>query len=333
MKYVLILLSLCLLGCTSKQQPAKNEAIQMQSIDTCIYAPQYAKEHPTEFGLVNDICKLYLETTDNKEAFDKEVTNWLDEYAKSQGEVIPANSIADYQLRQDITDSLTIEPDYLDYFYQYFWISYVFQDYLYYHYQRLLYQTVEDGELLALLKEEEKCWEQYYNQQYRMLDLILFRGSASNIETEVSVFKSSFYYTKLKILLGVYFALTNSDYQPAKDYQPLKPTYFDKAYNVIKERVTEEEGYSREKQTESVEQEQKAWENLIKSRKAVSKHLNGTIQTTYDNATYYLQKSHLVDLKNEFMNYGAMPSSIAEAILDMDCSYEELLNFDLKNFQ
>ena len=204
---------------------------------------------------------------------------------------------------------------------------------LLHHYQMLLYQTVKDDELLALLKQEEKCWEQYYNQQYRMLDLILFRGSASNIETEVSVFKSSFYYTKLKILLEVYFALTNFDYQPAKDYQPLKPAYFDKAYNVIKERVTEEEGYSREKQTESVEQEQKAWENLIKSRKAVSKHLNGTIQTTYDNATYYLQKSHLVDLKNEFMNYGAMPSSIAEAILDMDCSYEELLNFDLKNFQ
>ena len=274
-----------------------------------------------------------METTDNKEAFDKEVTNWLDEYAKNQGREIPANSIADYQLRQDITDSLTIEPAYLDYFYQYFWISYVFQDYLYHHYQMLLYQTVKDDELLALLKQEEKCWEQYYNQQYEMLDCILFRGSASNIETEVSVFKSSFYYTKLKTLLELYFALTNSDYQPVKDYQPLKPTYFDKAYTIVKERIIEEEGYSREKQTESVEQEQKAWEKLMESRKEVSKHLNGRIQTTYDNATYYLQKSHLVDLKNEFRNYGAMPSSIAEAILDMDCSYEELLNFDLKNFQ
>lgn len=71
----------------------------------------------------------------------------------------------------------------------------------------------------------------------------------------------------------------------------------------------------------------------MESRKEVSKLLNGRIQTTYDNATYYLQKSHLVDLKNEFMNYGAMPPSIAEAILDMNCSYEELLNFDLKNFQ
>ena len=245
MKYLLILL-VCLLGCKGQSTKQEQDSLVMAlspylENDTCIYAPQYAKAHSTEFGLVNDICKLYLETKGNKEMFDDRATAWLDEYAKGLGKEIPANSIADYRLRQEITDSLTIEPDYLDYFYQYFWISYVFRDYLYHHYQRLLYQTVEDDELLALLKEEEKCWEQYYNQQYEMLDCILFRGSASNIETEISVFKSSFYSTRLKTLLELYFALTNLDYQPAKDYQPLKPTYFDKAYNVVKERIIEEE--------------------------------------------------------------------------------------------
>lgn len=61
-------------------------------------------------------------------------------------------------------------------------------------------------------------------------------------------------------------------------------------------------------------------------RNEVSKVLTGNIKSVYDNATYHLQKQHLVELKNEYGEYGVTSSKYLEVLLTEDCSYKELLN-------
>ena len=55
---------------------------------------------------------------------------------------------------------------------------------------------------------------------------------------------------------------------------------------------------SREKAKACLSNEQKAWNSLMKVRKSTSRRLQGRIKSVYDNATYRLQRYHLIQLKN-----------------------------------
>ena len=90
---------------------------------------------------------------------------------------------------------------------------------------------------------------------------------------------------------------------------------------------------SREKVKACLSNEQKAWNSLMKVRKSTSRRLQGRIKSVYDNATYRLQRYHLIQLKNAFKGYGAMSNDVYSCLLSDTCSYEELLhapNFTVK---
>ena len=61
-------------------------------------------------------------------------------------------------------------------------------------------------------------------------------------------------------------------------------------------------------------------------RDKISKHLTGNIKYIYDNATYHLQKQHLVELKNEYGEYKITSSEYSNLLLTEEDSYKELLN-------
>lgn len=50
------------------------------------------------------------------------------------------------------------------------------------------------------------------------------------------------------------------------------------------------------------------------------------ITSVYENATYRLQKQHLIELKNEFDEYGCFGAEYGKLLLTDSCSYEKLLN-------
>ena len=64
----------------------------------------------------------------------------------------------------------------------------------------------------------------------------------------------------------------------------------------------------------------------MKVRKSTSRRLQGRIKSVYDNATYRLQRYHLIQLKNAFEGYGAMSNDVYLCLLSDTCSYDELLH-------
>lgn len=84
--------------------------------------------------------------------------------------------------------------------------------------------------------------------------------------------------------------------------------------------------YSLEEQRYILLQEQEMWNNLMNIRNKISKHLTGNAKYVYNNATYHLQKQHLVELKNEYGEYGVTGAEYQKLLLTDSCSYEELLN-------
>lgn len=64
----------------------------------------------------------------------------------------------------------------------------------------------------------------------------------------------------------------------------------------------------------------------MQRREIVSRYLSGNVKSVYDNATYRLQKQHLIELKNEFDEYGCLSAEYGKLLLMDSCSYEKLLN-------
>ena len=111
----------------------------------------------------------------------------------------------------------------------------------------------------------------------------------------------------------------------------LSEKYFEKEYLITTNLVQDtpiftDRYYPLEQRMQIVQQEKKAWYELMESRNKVSQHLTSHIKFVYDNATYRLQKQHLVELKNEFNEYGVTSSEYQKLLLTDSCSYEELLN-------
>ena len=134
-----------------------------------------------------------------------------------------------------------------------------------------------------------------------------------------------------KIILELYFALINEKYTPKQTYKPLENRIFEKEYNFFLKALLDtdfyfNDEYSLEEQRYILLQEQEMWNNLMNIRNKISKHLTGNAKYVYNNATYHLQKQHLVELKNEYGEYGVTGAEYQKLLLTDSCSYEELLN-------
>ena len=162
-------------------------------------------------------------------------------------------------------------------------------------------------------------------------------GSASSIA--YSQLCDEMYSIHLKGTLDLYFALQVKYYKPDKAYKPISNSTIIQEYDTIFHAIDTKSFYdyldigSRGKVKECLSNEQKAWNSLMKARKGTSRKLQGRIKSVYDNATYRLQRYHLIQLKNAFEGYGAMSNDVYSRLLSDTCSYDELLhspNFTVK---
>ena len=155
-------------------------------------------------------------------------------------------------------------------------------------------------------------------------------GSASSMA--YSQLYDEMYSVHLKGTLDLYFALQAENYKPDKVYKPISNNIVIQEYNTILHAIDSKNYYdyldigSREKAKACLSNEQKAWNNLMKVRKSTSRRLQGRIKSVYDNATYRLQRYHLIQLKNAFEGYGAMSNDVYLCLLSDTCSYDELLH-------
>ncbi|EOS17884.1 MULTISPECIES: hypothetical protein [Parabacteroides] len=357
MRYYILLLGLFLLGC--KNQPSKQDTtfdlgnravIQKQdtieqikitddykklfqelSLKDYIYFPKFKNSNPDEFVVINGIYGLRM-LTENEDTCDLTITWRIKEYAQLKGFGNFNDVIVEYQRLREIIDS--IKPKKIDIEdFQLNDIDCILEHYLCYHYWVLLNHLPKSKALEQLLNHENKIWNDYCNRQIKTLDAFICSriGSGSICNSIILIFRKVLYNRRLNIILELYFALINEKYTPKQTYKPLENRIFEKEYNFFLKALLDtdfyfNDEYSLEEQRYILLQEQEMWNNLMNIRNKISKHLTGNAKYVYNNATYHLQKQHLVELKNEYGEYGVTGAEYQKLLLTDSCSYEELLN-------
>lgn len=316
--------------------------------------PVFKKLYPLENDLVDTVCAVWLDYTIedsctqqsvvNKDSHDIAVTALLQAYIEAKqiqlpqnpvdrykciDSIITNNLIPDAELEKDCGNQMQINAS--------FNISEIWTEYLRYHYEKLLEELLKKKSISLPLQTEQEAFDKLLEAQINYFDSIGYSGSASSIA--YSQLYGEMYAIHLKGTLDLYFALQAENYKPDKVYKPISNSIIIQEYDTIFHAIDTKNFYdyldigSREKVKACLSNEQKAWNSLMKVRKSTSRRLQGRIKSVYDNATYRLQRYHLIQLKNAFEGYGAMSNDVYSCLLSDTCSYEELLhtpNFTVK---
>lgn len=316
--------------------------------------PVFKKLYPLENDLIDTVCAIWLDYTIkdscmqqsivNKDSNDIAVTALLQAYIEAKqiqlpqnpvdrykciDSIITNNLIPDAELEKDCGNQMQINAS--------FNISEIWTEYLRYHYEKLLEELLKKKNISLSLQTEQEELDKLLEAQINYFDSIGYSGSASSIA--YSQLCDEMYAIHLKGTLDLYFALQVKKYKPDKVYKPIPNSIITQEYNAILHAIDTKDYYdyldisSKEKVKACLLNEQKAWNSLMKARKKTSRELYGRIKTVYDNATYRLQRYHLIQLKNAFEGYGAMSNDVYSCLLSDTCSYDELLhapNFTVK---
>ena len=309
--------------------------------------PIFKKLYPLENDLIDTVCAVWLDYTIedsctqqsvvNKDSHDIAVTALLQAYIEAKqiqlpqnpvdrykciDSIITNNLIPDAELEKDCGNQMQINAS--------FNISEIWTEYLRYHYEKLLEELLKKKSISLPLQTEQEAFDKLLEAQINYFDSIGYSGSASSIA--YSQLYGEMYAIHLKGTLDLYFALQAENYKPDKVYKPISNSIIIQEYNTIFHAINNKNYYdyldigSREKAKACLSNEQKAWNNLMKVRKSTSRRLQGRIKSVYDNATYRLQRYHLIQLKNAFEGYGAMSNDVYLCLLSDTCSYDELLH-------
>jgi hypothetical protein len=310
--------------------------------------PIFKKLYPLENDLIDTVCAVWLDYTIkdsctqqsvvNKDSQDIAVTALLQAYIEAKqiqlprnpvdryrciDSIITNNLIPDAELEKDCGNQMQINAS--------FNISEIWTEYLRYHYEKLLEELLKKKSISLSLQTEQEAFDKLLEAQISYFDSIGDSGgSASSIA--YSQLCDEMYAIHLKGTLDLYFALQAENYKPDKVYKPISNNIVIQEYNTILHAIDSKNYYdyldigSREKAKACLSNEQKAWNSLMKVRKSTSRRLQGRIKSVYDNATYRLQRYHLIQLKNAFEGYGAMSNDVYLCLLSDTCSYDELLH-------
>lgn len=316
--------------------------------------PVFKKLYPLENDLVDTVCAVWLDYTIedsctqqsviNKDSNDIAVTALLQAYIEAKqiqlpqnpvdrykciDSIITNNLIPDAELEKDCGNQMQINAS--------FNISEIWTEYLRYHYEKLLEELLKKKSISLPLQTEQEAFDKLLEAQINYFDSIGYSGSAFSIA--YSQLYGEMYAIHLKGTLDLYFALQAENYKPDKVYKPISNSIIIQEYDTIFHAIDTKRFYdyldigSRGKVKECLSNEQKAWNSLMTARKGTSRKLQGRIKSVYDNATYRLQRYHLIQLKNAFEGYGAMSNDVYSRLLSDTCSYDELLhspNFTVK---
>ena len=317
--------------------------------------PVFKKLYPLENDLIDTVCAVWLDYTIedsctqqsvvNKDSHDIAVTALFQAYIEAKqiqlpqnpvdrykciDSIITNNLIPDAELEKDCGNQMQINAS--------FNISEIWTEYLRYHYEKLLEELLKKKNISLSLQTEREELDKLLEAQINYFDSIGYDdGSASYMA--YSQLSEEMFQMHFAGILDLYFALQVKKYKSNKVYKPIPNSIITQEYNAILHAIDTKDYYdyldisSKEKVKVCLLNEQKAWNSLMKARKNTSRELYGRIKTVYDNATYRLQRYHLIQLKNAFEGYGAMSNDVYSCLLSDTCSYEELLhtpNFTVK---
>ncbi|MBP9579769.1 MAG: hypothetical protein KBE39_09550 [Parabacteroides sp.] len=271
--------------------------------------------------------------TDDEDTCEIAITMRINEYMQLKKRSFSPNAMLKYDELKKLSEQFTPDweqaNDQIDYN-TLASIAAVWEHYFYYHYRQKLNSAVADSTLKNAINKEDMLWDNFFEKQKNVLDTVYEGTSAYSSQ---SMTYSSFYHEKysrrLSSILELYFAMQLDDYKPKEIFKAIPDERIKQEYNTLNKDIqaknTSENPYTKEEQAECLRNEEQAWFAWMDAREQTSSLLKGGVKHAYDNATYRLQKQHLIQLKNEFGNYGINSNEWAEVLLNENCSYEVLL--------
>lgn len=244
MKYYILLLVLCLLGCNSQSNKQENlsnleqqETIeqititdnhellfQRLSCETYVKANDFAKTYPDEYKMTNAVLGLDM-LTSSQDTLNLFIESWLDKYYTAKRISKKTNTIEEYHQRDSIINRFIIDVEQIDELQDiliYFHITSIYKCYLYHHYLECLSQTIEEQELRNTVTKEIVAWRNFYDSQSETLRIFLSEiGSGVTRGSTFFSFKTSFYSRIKDSLLDLYWALTNPTYVIKSKFIPI----------------------------------------------------------------------------------------------------------------
>lgn len=306
---------------------------QRLSSQTYIQARSFAEEYSDEYKITNAVYGLSL-LTDNSDTINVIIDCWLSNYYEIKGITKETNTINEYNQRSNIVNKFIINMDQMEEVQDivcYYKISSIYENYLCKYYLDKLVLFPKNYKLENAIEKEIEAWNKFYDSQSETLRVFISDiGSGVTRASTFLSFKTSFYSKMKQSVLDLYWALTNQNHEIRKRFVPISQMYFENEYQLTSNLMQDstmfyDNFYSSDQRIKIVQQEKRDWYELMRSRNKVSQHLTNHIKFVYDNATYRLQKQHLVEIKNEFGEYGVTSSEYQKFLLTDSCSYEKLL--------
>ena len=202
--------------------------------------------------------------------------------------------------------------------------------------QQRIIDILKDKNLYS--SEVDSAWSQYVKAMETVIDsVVMYRpqclGTISGMEfvTFIGFLNESYlnslletlFYKEMElphhmtitddIINAAYDSLRVHQKEPETEYEDLLECYVPVATRV-----------------DAINQDQAAWNDFLISRSRFEKKLHGAQRRAYHNATNNLKWSKLWLLKQEYHNCKISGLSFQELLLPLDCTDEEIMNYDFQ---
>lgn len=309
--------------------------------------PMFQKQYPLENALIKELYSIREHYTKEdslmrwyifpKDSYSIAITASLQTYIETKHIHLPSNPINKYRCMDSIIWNNLI-PDagnereggnqmQLN---ATFGISAIWTEYMCYHYEMLLDSILKEKKIQLQLHVERERYDSLLKTQVSFFDSIGYSGSAAPMA--YSDLEEKVHAVWLAGVLDLYFSLQTEDYRPDNIYKPIPDNIIAREYDTILYNIDNHRIYeylsianSRNNIKLCLLNVKAAWKNLMDIRKETSRRLRGKTKDIYNNATYRLQRFHLLQLKNSFEGYGVISNEDYSCLLSDTCSHEELL--------
>jgi hypothetical protein len=301
-----------------------------------------------QYMTVNDFIELWYR--DESCLYDDELTTWrLMQYDSLSLNPVPDSEFDKfYGIKYAIQGLLVYEPQFQFDINLHSGLEKDFQEY----YDRVLVREAmrhSDRALADALEKEQESWLAYHSaldSAFRIIDGNPEGMVGSAWPMAICGILRDDADMRALSLEDFYFALTDSlDYYSAhkrsyigeyeiKRHDPIDDRMILEEYRHFMDFCNDErfftpgECYPVEELKGVLEDEMRAWQGWMSSRRAVSSKLTGLCKDCYDNSTNNVRRHKLIMLKNRYQGYGLVGQSMLDALLPYGCKDSEIEPYD-----
>lgn len=185
----------------------------------------------------------------------------------------------------------------------------------------------------ALLNKEKQLTDSLWAAKHNVLRGQLYGGGDHVLWSHIglSLEQDSI---RMYNLQEFYTTISTGEYSPIQEYRAIPKEQFAKAYSDLNKNIHKMDFYYHgDIEVDSVsarrflQKEKLIWDELLTVRNKISKLLSGNRKKAFDNGTRRLEWYQLIQLKNEYADYGLISNEVFYCCLQADDPYEFVIKY------